>query len=68
VQRIEQASRPRGHRRALQRVIEVFSVPLAGERYLRRPAAELHAHGLRIERQQRFRLGIVERVCAVKPA
>ena len=52
--------------RQLQRVIEVFSVPLAGN-YLRRPFHQLRERGLDIERQERFKLGIVERLRAVKP-
>jgi thioredoxin reductase/ubiquinone/menaquinone biosynthesis C-methylase UbiE len=54
--------------RALQHVIELFSVPLAGEHYLRRPADDVREHGLHIEANDRFKLGIVERLRAVKPA
>jgi len=54
--------------RLAQHVIEVFSVPLAGEHYLRRPIDNVREHGLRVERHDRFTLGIVERLRAVKPA
>ncbi len=54
--------------RVLQHVIEMFSVPLAGEHYLRRPADDVREQGLHIEATDRFKLGIVERLRAVKPA
>ena len=54
--------------RAIQRVLEVFSIPVAGEHFLRRPFNFVRADGFEIERQQRFNLGIVERIAARKPA
>lgn len=53
--------------RAAQHLIEVFSVPIAGEHYLRRPLGHVREHRLRVERHDRFKLGIVERLRAVKP-
>ena len=53
--------------RALQRLIELVTVPLAGEHYLRRPLDHLRKHGLSVDQQQRFRLGVVERLRATKP-
>jgi ubiquinone/menaquinone biosynthesis C-methylase UbiE len=54
--------------RAIQRILEVATVPLQGEHFLRRPLRQVQAEGLEIERRERFKLGIVERVAARKPA
>src|SRR5262249_10288099 len=54
--------------RAIQRLREVVTVPLQGEHFLRRPLRQVQAQGLEIERRERFKLGIVERVAARKPA
>ncbi|MBV9141352.1 MAG: class I SAM-dependent methyltransferase [Pseudonocardiales bacterium] len=54
--------------RATQRVLEVVTVPLGGEHFLRRPLEHVRAAGLRIERHDRFAAGIVERLAARKPA
>jgi ubiquinone/menaquinone biosynthesis C-methylase UbiE len=54
--------------RATQRILEVGSVPLQGEHFLRRPLNQVQAEGLEIERRERFRLGLVERLAARKPA
>ncbi|MFB9884394.1 class I SAM-dependent methyltransferase [Planobispora siamensis] len=54
--------------RALQRLLEAVTVPLAGEHYLRRPLDHLAEHGLSVERRDRFKMGIVERLAARKPA
>jgi ubiquinone/menaquinone biosynthesis C-methylase UbiE len=54
--------------RAVQRAVEVVSVPLQGEHMLRRPLRQLQAEGLEVERRERFKLGIVERLAARKPA
>lgn len=53
--------------RAVQRLLEIFTIPMGGEHFLRRPAKSLQAKGFEIEQQERFRLGIVERVAARKP-
>jgi ubiquinone/menaquinone biosynthesis C-methylase UbiE len=53
--------------RALQRMIDVVTVPLQGEHYLRRPLRQVQAEGLQVERRERFKLGIVERLAARKP-
>jgi ubiquinone/menaquinone biosynthesis C-methylase UbiE len=52
--------------RAVQRLLEVVTVPLGGEHFLRRPYERVRAEGFDIERQQRFKLGIVERLAARK--
>jgi ubiquinone/menaquinone biosynthesis C-methylase UbiE len=53
--------------RVLQAVVETVSVPLSGEHFRRRPALWLAELGLRIERQERFRLGLIERIAATTP-
>jgi ubiquinone/menaquinone biosynthesis C-methylase UbiE len=54
--------------RAIQRMIDVVAVPLQGEHYLRRPLRQVQAEGLQVERRERFKLGLVERLAARKPA
>ncbi|MDQ0939314.1 ubiquinone/menaquinone biosynthesis C-methylase UbiE [Streptomyces sp. V1I1] len=54
--------------RAIQRLIELVTVPLGGEHLLRRPLRNVQAEGLEIEQLGRFKLGIVERLAARKPA
>ncbi|GGM51273.1 ubiquinone/menaquinone biosynthesis methyltransferase [Longimycelium tulufanense] len=54
--------------RVVQRLMELVTVPLVGEHFLRRPLHQVHATGLAVEHSQRFTLGIVERVVARKPA
>ncbi|AVH60816.1 MULTISPECIES: class I SAM-dependent methyltransferase [Streptomyces] len=53
--------------RALQRIIELITVPMGGEHLLRRPLRHVQAAGLEIEQHGRFKLGIVERLTARKP-
>jgi ubiquinone/menaquinone biosynthesis C-methylase UbiE len=53
--------------RALQRVIEIGSVPFAGEHFRRRPLRHVEGAGLRIEEHDRFKRGLVERLAARKP-
>ncbi|VVJ17888.1 Phosphatidylethanolamine N-methyltransferase (EC [Amycolatopsis camponoti] len=52
--------------RAAQWLVELASVPLAGEHFRRRPLKLVEAHGLPIERRERFKLGLVERLVARK--
>ena|SRR6266540_656648 len=54
--------------RAVQRLLELVTVPLGGEHFLRRPLEQVRAEGLQVERQERFKAGIVERLAARKPA
>ena len=54
--------------RALQRMADVVTVPLQGEHYLRRPLRQVQAAGLQVQRRERFKLGIIERLMARKPA
>lgn len=53
--------------RAVQRLIEVVTVPLQGEHFLRRPLSHVKAEGLQVEQRQRFKLGLIERLAARKP-
>jgi hypothetical protein len=47
--------------------LEWVTVPQASEYFLRRPRDTVLAVGFEIERQERFTLGIVERVAARRP-
>lgn len=53
--------------RGLQAVIDLFTVPLAGEHYRRRPIREVQALGLSVERHERYALGIIEQFAVRKP-
>jgi ubiquinone/menaquinone biosynthesis C-methylase UbiE len=53
--------------RAMQWLVELASVPLAGEHFRRRPLKLVEAQGLPVERRERFKLGLVERLVARKP-
>ena len=53
--------------RAVQRLLELVTVRQASEHFLRRPRDTVLATGFEIEQQERFTLGIVERVAARKP-
>lgn len=53
--------------RAVQRVLELITVPLGGEHFLRRPFKHVQAAtNLDVDRVERFALGLVERVVARK--
>ncbi|MFC0506380.1 class I SAM-dependent methyltransferase [Micromonospora costi] len=51
-----------------QRLVELVSVPVGGEHFLRRPAEQVRGWGWTVEAQDRFTLGIIERLAARKPA
>jgi ubiquinone/menaquinone biosynthesis C-methylase UbiE len=53
--------------RALQWLIELVSVPVGGEHFRRRPLRLVEALGFAVERRDRFKLGIIERLTARKP-
>ncbi|TWF79236.1 phosphatidylethanolamine N-methyltransferase /phosphatidyl-N-methylethanolamine N-methyltransferase [Pseudonocardia hierapolitana] len=53
--------------RLLQRMLELVTIPTGGEHFRRRPVLHVRDQGFVIEQQERFRLGIVERVVAGKP-
>ena len=53
--------------RAVQHLLELFTIPLGGEHFLRRPLDHLRAAtDLAIDHRERFTLGLVERVVAHK--
>jgi len=54
--------------RAVQWLLELVTVPLGGEHLRRRPIEQVRAQGFQLQRQDRFKLGIVERLAARKPA
>ncbi len=53
--------------RALQALLEAVTVRTAGEHFRRRPLHQVRAMGLQVERRERFKLGIIERLTARKP-
>jgi ubiquinone/menaquinone biosynthesis C-methylase UbiE len=53
--------------RAVQKALEVVTVRVEGEHLLRRPLEHVQGEGFRIEEQERFKKGIVERLAAWKP-
>jgi ubiquinone/menaquinone biosynthesis C-methylase UbiE len=53
--------------RAIQRLLEVVFIPLGGEHFRRRPINDVTAQGFAVQRHERFKLGIVERLAARKP-
>jgi ubiquinone/menaquinone biosynthesis C-methylase UbiE len=53
--------------RGIQRILELVTVPVGGEHFLRRPLTTAQAAGFEVLRNERFKLGIVERVAACKP-
>jgi ubiquinone/menaquinone biosynthesis C-methylase UbiE len=53
--------------RGVQWLLELASVPLAGEHFRRRPVKLVEALGLPVDRRERFKLGMGERLVARKP-
>jgi ubiquinone/menaquinone biosynthesis C-methylase UbiE len=54
--------------RAVQRALEVVTLRFEGDHLLRRPLEHVAAEGFEIERRERHKGGIVERISARKPA
>ena len=52
--------------RGVQWLLELASVPLAGEHFRRRPLKLVEALGLPVQQRERFKLGLVERLVAGK--
>ena len=52
--------------RAVQRALEVVTVPMASEHFLRRPRTKVTERPFVIERSERFKLGLIERIVARK--
>jgi ubiquinone/menaquinone biosynthesis C-methylase UbiE len=53
--------------RTIQWVMDLVSVPLDGEHHRRRPIRHVEALGLTVERHDRFKAGVIERLAARKP-
>lgn len=53
--------------RMVQRAAELVTVPLGGEHFLRRPLEQVRAAGFVVERTERFKRGVIERLVARKP-
>ncbi|GAA2216612.1 class I SAM-dependent methyltransferase [Micromonospora olivasterospora] len=53
--------------RALQLLVDLVSVPLAGEHFRRRPIRHVRAAGMVVERHERYARGVIERLAARKP-
>jgi ubiquinone/menaquinone biosynthesis C-methylase UbiE len=53
--------------RVLQVLVDAVTVPLNGEHYRRRPLRGVRAMGFTVERHERFKLGLIERLAARKP-
>lgn len=63
VDHIESSSRVA---RGVQRALEVVTVPMASEHFLRRPRTKVEQRPFTIERTERFKLGLIERIVARK--
>ena len=50
--------------RGIQRALEAVTVPMASEHFLRCPLTKVTERAFTIERAERFKLGIVERLVA----
>ncbi|WP_235022656.1 class I SAM-dependent methyltransferase [Amycolatopsis alkalitolerans] len=53
--------------RAVQRLLELITIPVGEEHFRRRPIEHVRAQGFTLERHERFHRGIVERLAARKP-
>lgn len=62
---VESSARPV---RMLQHLVDRWTVPRDGEHFSRRPIRLVEASGLQVVEHERFLLGIIERLVAVKPA
>lgn len=54
--------------RVVQRTLDLVTVPTAGENFRRRPVEHVRTAGFVVEKHERFKLGIVERLVARKPS
>jgi SAM-dependent methyltransferase len=54
--------------RAIQRLLELVTRPATGDHQLRHPLLQVRAEGLEVERRERSKLGMVERLAARKPS
>jgi ubiquinone/menaquinone biosynthesis C-methylase UbiE len=53
--------------RLLQRALEVVTIRVGGEHFRRRPVVQVRELGFAVKQQERFKLGLVERIVARKP-
>jgi SAM-dependent methyltransferase len=53
--------------RAVQWLMELVTRPLQEEHMLRRPLLQVQAQGFQVERRERSKFGVVERLAARKP-
>lgn len=54
--------------RVIEQLLDWIAIRIAGDHLTREPVAHLHAEGFQVERVERLKWGIVERVLARKPA
>ena len=54
--------------RGVQRALETVTVPMASEHFLRRPLTKVTQRAFTIERAERFKLGLMERIVARRHA
>jgi SAM-dependent methyltransferase len=52
---------------AVQRLLEPLAIRFGGDHLLRGPLEHFEAQGFVVERWERYKLGMVERLCARKP-
>lgn len=52
--------------RGVQWLLERITIPMGGEHFRRRPLLHVQARGLHVDKHERFKLGIVERLVARK--
>jgi ubiquinone/menaquinone biosynthesis C-methylase UbiE len=64
---LEHVRSPLGPVRAVQSFLDMFTVRLEGDHLVREPLDQLKAFGFEVERVERRKLGIVERVAARRP-
>jgi ubiquinone/menaquinone biosynthesis C-methylase UbiE len=54
--------------RGVQRALEVVTIPIGGEHFLRRPLVKVRERAYTVEQAERFKIGLVERVVARRVA
>ena len=54
--------------RGVQRALEVVTIPIGGEHFLRRPLTKVRQRAYTVEQAERFKIGLVERVVARRVA
>lgn len=64
---LEHARSPSRRVQFFQRILDVATVRLEGDHQLREPLDHLKAEGFEVEKLERSRWGVVERVAARKP-